>query len=131
MGPNIISWLLCKSLKNVNLLGFFYGNEWGLKNQLRKEWLYFDDTLDTFYLVEVKEYFDMELILLLLLLWCFFLISSKGSFTCTIPDRLVHMTFVTPLVELRGYVMGWWVLGSHLDSGFSPEQVFKGPVGRL
>ena len=38
-----------------------------------------------------------------------FFISSKGSFICTIPDRIAHTTaFVTPVVEL-------W-LGSYFDS---------------
>ena len=68
----------------------------------------FNDALNTFYLRlygvghMVKDHSDSEkgnplpphrLLLILL-------INSKGSFICTIPDRITHTTaFVTPVVE--------------------------------
>ena len=61
----------------------------------------FNDTLDTFYLWlygvkhKVKDHSDSEKGNPLL-----FMINSKGSVTCTIPDRIAHTTaFVTPVVE--------------------------------
>ena len=48
--------------------------------------------------------------LLLPLLWLLLLISSKGSFICTIPDRIAHtMAFVTPVVEhwLEQEIVQW------------------------
>ena len=48
----------------------------------------------------VKDHSDSERENLLLPHGLLFLISSKGSFICTIPDRIAHTTaFVTPVVE--------------------------------
>ena len=67
----------------------------------------FDDALNTFYLQlydvrhMVKNHSDSERgNPLLPLHGLLFEISSKGSFICTIPDRIMHSTaFVTPTVE--------------------------------
>ena len=48
----------------------------------------------------VKDHFDNEKGNLLLPHTLLFPINSKGSFICTIPDRIAHtMAFVTPVVE--------------------------------
>ena len=48
----------------------------------------------------VKDHSDSEKGNPLLPHGLFFLISSKGSFICIIPDRIAHtMAFVTPVVE--------------------------------
>ena len=66
----------------------------------------FNDTLNTFYLWlygvrhMVKDHSDSEKGNLLLPHRLLFLINSKGSFICTIPDRIVHTTaFVTQVLE--------------------------------
>ena len=66
----------------------------------------FNDALNTFYLWlygvrhMVKDHSDSERGILLLTHGLLFPISSKGSFICTIPDRIAHtMTFVTLVVE--------------------------------
>ena len=66
----------------------------------------FNDALNTFYLRlygirhMVKNHSDSERGNLLLPHGLFFPIGSKGSFICTIPDRIAHITaFVTPVVE--------------------------------
>ena len=66
----------------------------------------FNDTLNTFYLRlygvghMVKDHSDSERGNPLLPHGLLFLINSKGSFICTIPDRIAHTTaFVTPVVE--------------------------------
>ena len=48
----------------------------------------------------VKDHSDSERGNLLTSHGLLFPINSKGSFICTIPDRIVHtMAFVTPVVE--------------------------------
>ena len=66
----------------------------------------FNDTLNTFYLQlygvrhMVKDHSDSERGNPLLPHGLLFPINSKGSFICTIPDRIAHTTtFVTPVVE--------------------------------
>ena len=66
----------------------------------------FNDALNTFYLRfigvrhMVKDHSDSEKGNPLLPHKLLFPISSKGSFICTIPDRITHTTaFVTPVVE--------------------------------
>ena len=66
----------------------------------------FNDALNTFYLRlygirhMVKDHSDSEEGNPLLPHRLLFLINSKGSFICTIPDRIAHtMAFVTPVVE--------------------------------
>ena len=68
----------------------------------------FNNTVNTFYLglysirhIIVKNHSDSERGNLLPPHGLLFLISSKGSFICTIPtDRIAHTTaFVTPVVE--------------------------------
>ena len=66
----------------------------------------FYDTLNTFYLWlygvrhMVMDHSDSEKGYLLLQHRLLFPISSKGSFTCIIPDRIIHTkAFVTPVVE--------------------------------
>ena len=63
----------------------------------------FNDTPNTFYLqlCGVKDHSDSERGNLLHPLdVVHFLISSKGSFICAIPDMIVHITaFITPVVE--------------------------------
>ena len=66
----------------------------------------FNDALNTFYLRlygvrhMVKDHSDSEKGNPLPPHRLLFLISSKGSFICTIPDRIAHTTaFVTPVVE--------------------------------
>ena len=66
----------------------------------------FNDTLNTFYLwlygvrYMVKDHSDCEKGNPLPPHRLLFLINSKGSFICTIPDRIAHTTaFVTPVME--------------------------------
>ena len=66
----------------------------------------FNDALNTFYLRlygvrhMVKDHSDSEKGNPLPPHRLLFTISSKGSFICTIPDRIAHTTaFVTPVVE--------------------------------
>ena len=66
----------------------------------------FNDALNTFYLRlygirhMVKDHSDSEKGNLLPPYMLLFPINSKGSFICTIPDRIAHTTaFVTPVVE--------------------------------
>ena len=66
----------------------------------------FNDALNTFYLRlygirhMVKDHSDSEKENLLQPHRLLFPINSKGSFICTIPDRIAHTTaFVTPVVE--------------------------------
>ena len=66
----------------------------------------FNDALNTFYLRlygirhMVKDHSDSERGNPLLPHKLLFMISSKGSFICTIPDRIAHTTaFVTPVGE--------------------------------
>ena len=66
----------------------------------------FNDALNTFYLWlygirhMVKDHSDSERGNLLPPHGLLFLINSKGSFICTIPDSIAHaMAFVTPVVE--------------------------------
>ena len=66
----------------------------------------FNDTLNTFYLrlygvrYMVMDHSDSERENLLPPHGLLFSINSKGSFICTIPDRITHiMAFVTPVVE--------------------------------
>ena len=66
----------------------------------------FNDALNTFYLRlygvrhMVKDHSDSEKGNLLPPHRLFFPINSKGSFICTIPDRIAHTTaFVTPVME--------------------------------
>ena len=66
----------------------------------------FNNTLNTFYLRlygvrhMVKDHSDSEKGNPLLPHRLLFLIGSKGSFICIIPDRIIHTTaFVTPVVE--------------------------------
>ena len=74
---------------------------------LRKEGnVLFNDALNTFYLRlygvrhMVKDHSDREKGNLLPPHGLLFPINSKGSFICTIPDRIEHTTaFVTPVVE--------------------------------
>ena len=74
---------------------------------IRKEGnVLFNDALNTFYLRlygvrhMVKDHFDSEKGNPLPPHRLLFPINSKGSFICTIPDRIVHTTaFVTPVVE--------------------------------
>ena len=52
-----------------------------------------------------------------------FLINSKGSFICTISDRIAHtMAFVTPVVEhwLEQEIAQWVGLQKHVTTGFFP-----------
>ena len=77
----------------------------GINTDGRKNIL-FNDTLNTFYLWlygvrhMVKDHSDSERGNPLLPHGLLFLIDSKGSFICTIPDRIAHTTaFVTPVVE--------------------------------
>ena len=72
----------------------------------RKEMFLFNDTLNTFHLRlygvghMVKDHSDRERENPLPPHGILFPISSKGSFICTIPDRITHTTaFVTPVVE--------------------------------
>ena len=72
----------------------------------RKGIVLFNDALNTFYLqlygVEhmVKYHSDSKRGNTLPPHGLLFLINSKGSFICTIPDRIAHTTaFVTPVVE--------------------------------
>ena len=69
---------------------------------MRKEGnVLFNDTLNTFYLrLYGVRHSDSEKGNPLLPHRLLFPISSKGSFICTIPDRIAHtMAFVTPVVE--------------------------------
>ena len=66
----------------------------------------FNDALNTFYLRlygvrhMVKDHSDSEKGNLLPPHGLLFSINSKGSFICTIPDRIAHTTaFVTPVME--------------------------------
>ena len=76
-------------------------------NSLTKEAnVLFNDTLNTFYLQLysirhiVKDHSDSRRGNPLPPHGLLFLISSKGSFICTIPDRIAHTTaFVTPVLE--------------------------------
>ena len=77
----------------------------GINTDGRKNIL-FNDTLNTFYLWlygvrhMVKDHSDSERGNPLLPHGLLFLIDSKGSFICTIPDRIAHTTaFVMPVVE--------------------------------
>ena len=72
----------------------------------RKENVLFNDALNTFYLRlygvrhMVKDHSDSERGNPLPPHGLLFPINSKGSFICTIPDRIAHTTaFVTPVVE--------------------------------
>ena len=72
----------------------------------RKGNVLFNDALNTFYLQlcgvrhMVKDHSDSEKGNPLLPHRLLFLMNSKGSFICTIPDRIAHTTaFVTPVVE--------------------------------
>ena len=67
---------------------------------------YFDDAINTFYIQlygirhMVKDHSDSEKGNQLPPHGLLFPISSKGSFICTIPERIAHtMAFVTPVVE--------------------------------
>ena len=74
---------------------------------IRKEGnVLFNEALNTFYLWlygirhMVKDHSDSEKGNLLPPHGLLFPISSKGSFICIIPDRIIHTTaFVTPVVE--------------------------------
>ena len=78
-----------------------------LSLQLRKEGnVLFNDALNTFYLrlygvrQMVKDHLDSERGNPLSPHGLLFSINSKGSFICTIPDRITHTkAFVTPVVE--------------------------------
>ena len=66
--------------------------------------LLFNDALNTFHLrlygVSIKYHTDIERGNSLPPHGLLFPINSKGSFICTIPDRIAHTTvFVTPVVE--------------------------------
>ena len=70
----------------------------------------FNDALNTFYLQlygvrhMVKDHSDSEKGNPLLPHRLLFLINNKGSFICTVPDRIAHTTaFVAPVVE------HWWL----------------------
>ena len=72
----------------------------------RKGNVLFNDALNTFYLQlygvrhMVKDHSNSEKGNPLLPHRLLFPINSKGSFICTIPDRIAHTTaFVTPVVE--------------------------------
>ena len=72
----------------------------------RKEMFLFNDALNTFYLRlygvrhMVKDHSDSERGNPLLPHGLLFPINSKGSFICTIPDRIAHTTaFVIPVVD--------------------------------
>ena len=76
------------------------------KSQRKEGNVLFNDTLNTFYFWlygikhMVKDHMDSERGNLLLPHGLLFLISSKGSFICIIPDRITHITaFVTPVTE--------------------------------
>ena len=87
-------------LKLINILLIYYAVLfWGLKEGN----VLFNDILNTFYLRlygvghMVKEHSDSKTENPH---WLLFLISSKGSFICIIPDRITYTTvFVTPVVE--------------------------------
>ena len=71
-----------------------------------REMFLFNDTLNTFYVRlygvrhMVKDHSDSEKENLLPPHRLLLSINSKGSFICTIPDRITHITaFVTPVVE--------------------------------
>ena len=71
----------------------------------------FNDALNKFYLRSygvrhmVKDHSDSERGNPLLPHRLLFPISSKGSFICIIPDRIIHTTaFVTPVVEHGGSI---------------------------
>ena len=71
----------------------------------------FNDTLNTFYLQLYgvghmeKNHLDSERGNPLPPHRLLFPINSKGSFICTIPDRIAHTTaFVTPVVEIAQWV---------------------------
>ena len=94
----------------------------------------FNDTRNTFYLrlygvgYMVKNHLDSERGNPLLPHGLLFPISSKGSFICTIPDRIVHtMAFVKPVVEdwlklknVLGYIVNFkntWMASFTFTSG--------------
>ena len=87
----LVDLLCCFSFQSV-----FY-------NFCNKEgYVLFNDALNTFYGVShmVKEHSDSERGNPLPPHGMLFPISSKGSFICTIPDRITHTTaFVKPVVE--------------------------------
>ena len=77
-----------------------------LLNGERERNVLFNNALNTFYLWlygvrhMVKDHSDSEKGNLLPPHGLLFSINSKGSFICTIPDRITHTTaFVTPFVE--------------------------------
>ena len=78
-----------------------------IKKVRRKEGnVLFNDALNTFYLWlygvrhMVKDHSDSEKGNPLPPYGLLFLINSKGSFICTIPDRIAHTTaFVTPVIR--------------------------------
>ena len=83
----------------------------------RKEMFLFNDALNTFYLRlygvrhMVKDHSDSEKGNLPPPHSLLFPISSKGSFICTIPDRITHTTaFVIPVVEhwLKRKIAQWF-----------------------
>ena len=75
----------------------------------RNEMFLFNDALNTFYLRlygvrhMVKDHSDSEKGNLLPPHRLFFPINSKGSFICTIPDRIAH---TTPLLN-QSWSTGW------------------------
>ena len=79
---------------------------WRESGRERERNVLFNDALNTFYLRlygvrhMVKDHSDSEKGNPLLPHGLLFPINSKGSFICTIPDRIAHTTaFVTPVVE--------------------------------
>ena len=88
----------------------------------KEENVLFNDTLNTFYLwlygigLMVKDHSDSEIGNLLLPHGLLFPISSKGSFICTMPDRIAHTTaFVKPVVE--HWLERELVIGSIFETG--------------
>ena len=89
------------------------GKHW-LERERKEGNVLFNDALNTFYFLlygvrhMVKDHSDSEKGNLLPLHRLLFLINSKGSFICTIPDRIAHTTaFVTPVVEHWLEREGW------------------------
>ena len=81
-------------------------NGYVIFSQTERKEMFYLTTLNTFYLRlygirhMVKDHSDSEKGNPLLPHMLLFPINSKGSFICTIPDRIAHTTaFVTPVVD--------------------------------
>ena len=87
-------------------MGTYHKSERNSAHSERERNVLFNDELNTFYLRlygvrhMVKDHSDSEKGNPLPPHRLFLSINSKGSFICTIPDRITHTTaFVTPVVE--------------------------------